>query len=81
SYAQAATSMFCLVRTDSTAKTQAGISLLLIVMKTPGIKVRPILTLDEEHHVNEVFFDDVRVPVSDLLGEEGKGWSYGKVLL
>ena len=81
SYAQAATMMFCLVRTDSTAKKQAGISLLLIDMKTPGIKVRPILTLDEEHHVNEVFFDDVRVPVADLLGEEGKGWSYGKVLL
>ncbi|MGZ9713002.1 acyl-CoA dehydrogenase family protein [Glaciimonas sp. GNP009] len=81
SYAQAATMMFCLVRTDSAAKKQAGISLLLIDMKTPGIKVRPILTLDEEHHVNEVFFDDVRVPVADLLGEEGKGWSYGKVLL
>ncbi len=81
SYAQVATHMFCLVRTDTTVRKQAGISLLLIDMKSLGIRVRPILTLDERHHVNEVFLDEVRVPVADLLGEEGKGWSYGKVLL
>lgn len=81
SYAHVATQMFCLVRTDNTARKQAGISLLLIDMTLPDLRVRPIMTLDERHHVNEVFLDEVRVPVSDLLGEEGKGWSYGKVLL
>lgn len=81
SYAGAATMMFCLVRTDDEGRRQDGISLLLIDMKTPGITVRPIKTLDEQAHVNEVFLDDVRVPVSQLVGEEGKGWSYGKVLL
>jgi alkylation response protein AidB-like acyl-CoA dehydrogenase len=81
SYAHVATHMFCLVRTDSSGRKQSGISLLLIDMTSPGLKVRPILTLDERHHVNEVFLDDVRVPVSDLVGEEGRGWSYGKVLL
>lgn len=81
SYAQHASMMFCLVRTENGASKQAGISLLLIDMNTPGIRVRPIRTLDEQHHVNEVFLDDVRVPVENLVGEEGKGWSYGKVLL
>ena len=81
SYAHKADMIFALVRTDSEAKKQAGISLMLIDMKTPGITIRPIRTLDERHHVNEVFFDNVRVPASSLLGEEGKGWSYGKILL
>ena len=81
SYAGNATMMFCLVRTEDTGRKQDGISLLLIDMKTPGITIRPITTLDEQAHVNEVFLDDVRVPVGQLLGVEGKGWSYGKVLL
>jgi len=81
SYAQAATNIFCLVRTEVKPRKQEGISLLLIDMDTPGIRVRPIITLDERHHVNEVFLDDVRVPAENLVGEEGKGWGYGKVLL
>ncbi len=81
SYAQHATMMFCLVRTSTGGSKQSGISLLLVDMNTPGIRVQPIRTLDEQYHVNEVFLDDVRVPVANLVGEEGKGWSYGKVLL
>ncbi len=81
SYAQAATNIFCLVRTEVKPRKQEGISLLLIDMDTPGIRVRPIITLDERHHVNEVFFDEVRVPAENLVGEEGRGWGYGKVLL
>jgi alkylation response protein AidB-like acyl-CoA dehydrogenase len=73
--------IFCLVRTDNTAKKQAGISFLLIDMNTPGIEVRPIITLDGEHEVNEVFFTDVRVPAENLVGEENKGWTYAKYLL
>ena len=73
--------MFCLVRTDPAAKQQRGISYLLIDMKTPGLTVRPIHTIDGEHHFNEVFFDDVRVPVENLVGEENKGWTYAKYLL
>ena len=73
--------IFCLVRTDNTAKKQEGISFLLIDMKTPGIKVSPIHLLDEEPEVNEVHFDNVRVPVENLIGEENKGWTYAKVLL
>jgi pimeloyl-CoA dehydrogenase large subunit len=74
--------MFCLVRTDpAAAKPQLGISYLLIEMKTPGLTVRPISTIDGEHHFNEVFFDDVRVPVENLIGEENKGWNYAKFLL
>lgn len=73
--------IFCLVRTDPAAKKQAGISFILIDMKTPGITVRPIITLEGRHEVNEVFFDDVRVPVSNLVGEENKGWDYAKFLL
>jgi alkylation response protein AidB-like acyl-CoA dehydrogenase len=73
--------MFCLVRTDGEAKKQEGISFLLIDMKTPGITVRPIITLDEDHEVNEVFFDDVKVPVANLVGEENRGWTYAKYLL
>ncbi|MDJ0979704.1 MAG: acyl-CoA dehydrogenase family protein [Erythrobacter sp.] len=81
SYAHVASHMFCLVRTSKEERRQQGISLILVDMNTPGIKIRPVETLDEKHHTNEVFLDDVRVPVSNLLGEEGKGWGYGKVLL
>jgi len=81
-YAHVATQMFCLVRTDPlAARPQAGISMLLIDMKLPGITVRPIHTIDGEHHFNEVFFDDVRVPVSCLLGGEHKGWDVARALL
>ncbi len=73
--------MFCLVRTDPTAKKQAGISFLLIDMKSPGVTVRPIITIDGRHEVNEVFLDAVRVPVENLVGEENKGWDYAKFLL
>ncbi|WP_179401144.1 acyl-CoA dehydrogenase family protein [Burkholderia guangdongensis] len=73
--------IFCLVRTDNTVKKQEGISFLLIDMNTPGIEVRPIITLDGEHEVNEVFFTDVRVPAENLVGEENKGWTYAKYLL
>lgn len=73
--------IFCLVRTDPEAKKQAGISFLLIDMKTPGITVRPIVTLEGHHEVNEVFFDDVRVPAENLVGTENKGWDYAKFLL
>ncbi|OTP73492.1 acyl-CoA dehydrogenase family protein [Caballeronia sordidicola] len=78
---QFADMMFCLVRTDSGAKKQEGISFLLIDMKTPGITVRPIITLDEDHEVNEVFFEDVKVPMENLVGEENRGWTYAKYLL
>ncbi|MDT8427541.1 MAG: acyl-CoA dehydrogenase family protein [Pseudomonadales bacterium] len=73
--------IFCLVRTDNTVKKQEGISFLLIDMKTPGIKLSPIYLLDGEPEVNEVHFEDVRVPVENLVGEENKGWTYAKVLL
>jgi pimeloyl-CoA dehydrogenase large subunit len=73
--------IFCLARTDPTVKKQAGISFILIDMKTPGITVRPIITLEGRHEVNEIFFDDVRVPVENLVGEENKGWAYAKFLL
>ena len=78
---QHADMIFCLVRTDPEAKKQEGISFLLIDMKTPGITVRPIIMLDEEHEVNEVFFDNVKVPVENLIGEENRGWTYAKYLL
>ena len=73
--------MFCLVRTDSEVKPQQGISFLLIDMKTPGITVRPIITMDGAHEVNEVWLENVRVPVDNLVGEENKGWTYAKFLL
>jgi alkylation response protein AidB-like acyl-CoA dehydrogenase len=79
--AQHADWIFCLVRTDSQAKPQAGISFLLIDMKTPGVTVRPIITIDGSHEVNDVFLEDVRVPVENLIGEENKGWTYAKFLL
>jgi len=73
--------IFCLVRTGTEGKPQAGISFLLIDMKSPGITVRPIITMDGEHEVNEVFFDNVEVPAENLIGEENKGWTYAKHLL
>ena len=79
--AQHADMIFCLVRTDSGVRKQEGISFLLIDMKSPGVSVRPIVMLDEEHEVNEVFFDSVRVPVQNLVGEENRGWTYAKYLL
>ncbi|CAM5780762.1 acyl-CoA dehydrogenase family protein [Castellaniella caeni] len=78
---QHANMIFCLVRTDPDAKKQAGISFLLIDMNTPGVEVRPIITLDGAHEVNEVFFTDVRVPVENLVGEENRGWTCAKYLL
>ncbi|WP_431477488.1 acyl-CoA dehydrogenase family protein [Massilia eburnea] len=78
---QHADMIFCLVRTDQNVRKQEGISFLLIDMKTPGIIVRPIIMLDEDHEVNEVFFDNVRVPVANLVGKENKGWTYAKYLL
>lgn len=73
--------IFCLVRTSTEGRQQEGISFLLIDMKTPGITVRPIIMLDQEHEVNEVWFDNVKVPVENLVGEENKGWTYAKFLL
>ena len=78
---QYANMMFCLARTDPAAKQQEGISFLLIDMDTPGVTVRPIITLDGAHEVNEVFLDDVRVPVENRVGDEGKGWTCAKFLL
>src|ERR1700744_625389 len=79
--AQFADWIFCLVRTDPNAKQQEGITFLLIDMKTPGITVKPIIVLDGAHEVNEVFFDNVKVPVENRVGEENKGWTYAKFLL
>ncbi|MGA7815068.1 acyl-CoA dehydrogenase family protein, partial [Caballeronia sp.] len=79
--AQYANMIFCLVRTSKDARKQEGISFLLIDMNTPGVEVRPIITLDGEHEVNEVFFTDVRVPAENLVGEENRGWTYAKFLL
>ena len=81
SEAHKADMMFALVRTDTEARPQAGISFLLIDMKSPGLTVRPIYTINEGHSVNEIFLDDVRVPAENLVGEENKGWSYAKFLL
>jgi alkylation response protein AidB-like acyl-CoA dehydrogenase len=79
--AQNADWIFCLVRTETTQKKQEGISFLLIDMNTPGIEVKPIITIDGDHEVNTVFFTDVKVPADQLIGEEGKGWTYAKFLL
>ncbi|WP_372781612.1 acyl-CoA dehydrogenase family protein [Litorivivens sp.] len=80
-YAQHADWIFCLVRTSSEGKPQEGISFLLIDMTSPGISVSPIISIDDEHHLNEVSFTDVRVPVENRIGEENKGWTYAKALL
>jgi alkylation response protein AidB-like acyl-CoA dehydrogenase len=73
--------IFCLVRTSSEGKPQTGISFLLIDMSSPGVSVRPIKLLDGECEVNEVWFDNVKVPAENLIGEENKGWTYAKHLL
>jgi alkylation response protein AidB-like acyl-CoA dehydrogenase len=73
--------IFCLVRTSGEARPQQGISFLLIDMKTPGVSVRPIITVEGEHEINDIFFDNVKVPVQNLVGEENKGWTYAKFLL
>lgn len=81
SYAQFADWIFCLVRTNSDGKKQEGITFLLIDMNTPGIKVNPIVSIDAHHSLNEVEFNDVRVPMSNRIGEQDKGWTYAKALL
>ncbi len=73
--------IFCLVRTDAAAKKQRGISFLLIDMNSPGVEWRPIHLIDGGYEVNEVFFDNVRVPAENLVGEQNKGWDYAKFLL
>ena len=73
--------IFCLVRTDPEAKKQRGISMLLFDMTTPGVTVRPIELIDGGYEVNEVLFEDVRVPAENLVGEENHGWDYAKFLL
>jgi alkylation response protein AidB-like acyl-CoA dehydrogenase len=73
--------IFCLVRTSSEGRPQQGISFLLIDMKSPGITLRPITMLDGENEINEIWFDNVQVPVQNLVGEENKGWTYAKFLL
>ncbi len=78
---QHANMIFCLVRTAREGKPQEGISFLLVDMAAPGVEVRPIITLDGKHEVNEVFFSDVRVPAENLVGEENKGWTCAKYLL
>lgn len=78
---QHANMIFCLVRTNATGKPQAGISFILVDLATPGIEMRPIQTFDGGKEVNEVFFTDVRVPASNLVGEENMGWTYAKYLL
>jgi alkylation response protein AidB-like acyl-CoA dehydrogenase len=73
--------MFCLARTDPTAKAQRGISMILIDMKQPGVQVRPIKTLDGSAEVNEVWLENVEAPLENLIGEENAGWTYAKYLL
>ena len=80
-HAHWASHMFCLVRTSTEGKPQAGITFLLIEMDRPGIKIDPIVTLAGEHEVNQVFFDDVRTPQADRLGAENQGWTVAKHLL
>ncbi len=79
--AQDADWIFCLVRTSNTGRKQDGITFLLIDMRTPGITVRPIITIDGAHEINEVWFEDVRVPVKNRVAEEGQGWTCAKYLL
>src|SRR5450432_110720 len=73
--------IFCLCRTDTSAKKQMGISFIVFPMKSKGVTVRPIQTIDGGHEVNEVFFDDVKVPVENLVGQENRGWDCAKFLL
>lgn len=80
-HAHSANRMITLVRTSDAGKPQAGISFLMIDMDTPGIQVRPIMTIGGDHEVNQVFLDDVRVPIENRIGDEGQGWSIAKYLL
>jgi acyl-CoA dehydrogenase len=80
-HAHLADHIFCLVRTDTSGKPQQGISFLLIDMESPGVTVEPIITMAGDHEVNQVFFDNVRVPMANRIGEENQGWSYAKYLL
>lgn len=80
-HAHYANRMFALVRTSDGPRKQDGISFLLLDMDSPGIIIRPILTIGGDHEVNQVFLDDVRVPVENIVGDEGAGWTYGKYLL
>jgi alkylation response protein AidB-like acyl-CoA dehydrogenase len=80
-FGQHADWIFCLVRTGTEGRPQQGISFLLIDMKSPGITLKPITMLDGEHEINEIWFDDVQVPVQNLVGDENKGWTYAKFLL
>ena len=73
--------IFVLARTSKEGKPQEGISFVLVDMNTPGVEVRPIILLEGTHEVNEVWFTDVRIPASNLVGEENKGWTYAKYLL
>lgn len=81
SYAHHADWIFLLVRTDADAAKHQGLSFLLVDMRTPGIEVRPIISIDGEHHLNEVFLDDVRTPAANLIGKPGQGWEITKFLL
>jgi alkylation response protein AidB-like acyl-CoA dehydrogenase len=80
-YAQYADWIFCLVRTSREMRKQQGIGFLLIDMKSPGVTVKPIITIDGEHSLNEVFFEDVKVPAENMIGDPEKGWTYAKALL
>ena len=80
-HAHLADHIFCLVRTDNSGRPQQGISFLLVAMDSPGVSVTPILTMAGDHEVNQVFFDNVRVPMRNRIGEENKGWQYAKYLL
>jgi alkylation response protein AidB-like acyl-CoA dehydrogenase len=80
-FAQYADWIFCLVRTSKEMRKQQGISFLLIDMKTPGVTVKPIVSIDGKHSLNEVHFEDVLVPRENLIGEQDKGWTYAKALL
>jgi alkylation response protein AidB-like acyl-CoA dehydrogenase len=81
-FAQHANRMFCLVRTSTAGKPQDGISFVLLDdMKTPGLSVKPIITLAGDHEVNQVFFDNVRAPIANRVGEENEGWTVAKYLL
>lgn len=73
--------MICLCRTDADVKPQAGLSMILVPMDAPGVRVRPIATIDDDHTINEVFLDEVRVPAENLIGEPNSGWSQAKFLL
>ena len=80
-HAQFANFIFCLVRTDNSGRPQQGISFLLIDMSSPGVTVDPIITMAMDHEVNQVFFEDVKVPIENRIGEEGDGWKHAKFLL